>query len=165
MLTLSHLHFTGVTMIKVLFIKKSGEKILGTPIGATFGCQHERVKEKSRFGNYKLEKKVNTLSKTEPPPPHPKTWHSFFLFNQCGVASYNLTLQKTISPADLQLFGLSQTYLQAFQPAALAITYGHFLNAKPEACGQPAGSSPFSCVLGDPQMVAQTNVIGIQVLY
>jgi hypothetical protein len=57
----------------LIYKKKSEEKILGTPIGATFGCQHERVKEKSRFGNYKLKKKVNTLSKTEPPPPHPKT--------------------------------------------------------------------------------------------
>jgi hypothetical protein len=81
------------------------------------------------------------------------------------VASYNLTLQKTVSPADLQLFGLSHTYLQAFQPAALAITYGHFLNAKPEACGKPAGSSPFDCVPVEAQMVAQTNLIGIQVLY
>jgi hypothetical protein len=93
----------------------------------------------------------------------------FFLFQQCGVASYNLTLQKTLSPADLQQFGLSQTYLQSFQPAALAITYGHLLNARPEVCGQPAGSSPFICpapgtIPGYNLMVSQTNLIGIQVL-
>jgi hypothetical protein len=74
-------------------------------------------------------------------------------------------LQKTISPADLQQFGLSQTYLQSFQPAALAITYGQLLNDRPEVCGQPAGSSPFACPApGNNLMVSQTNLIGIQVL-
>jgi hypothetical protein len=82
---------------------------------------------------------------------------------KCGVATYNLTIQKKISPADLQLFGLSQAYLEAFRPAALAITYGHMLNARPEACGQPAGSSPFLCTPSSQQMVSQTNLISIQV--
>ncbi len=83
--------------------------------------------------------------------------------SKCGVATYNLTIQKKISPADLQLFGLSQAYLETFRPVALAITYGHMLNARPEACGQPAGSSPFLCTPSSQQMVSQTNLISIQV--
>ena len=73
---------------------------------------------------------------------------------QCDSLSYNLTLQRTLTPADLLLAGLSQAYLQTFQPAALAITYGHLLNAKVEACSSAnsasASSTPsnFDCAPG-----------------
>jgi hypothetical protein len=73
---------------------------------------------------------------------------------------YTLSLQKTITPSDLLLSGLSQAYLQTFQPAALAITYGHLLNADPVACGQTATGNPYVCAL---PLDGQNNVIGIEV--
>jgi hypothetical protein len=73
---------------------------------------------------------------------------------------YTLSLQKTITPSDLLLSGLSQAYLQTFQPAALAITYGHLLNADPVACGLTATNNPYLCAL---PLGGQNNVIGIEV--
>ncbi len=89
---------------------------------------------------------------------------------QCDSLSYNLTLQRTLTPADLLLAGLSQAYLQTFQPAALAITYGHLLNAKVEACRSPnnananaasasATPSNFDCAPGNECSLILTHFV------
>jgi predicted transporter len=51
-----------------------------------------------------------------------------------------------------------------FQPAAVATTYGHFLNAAVGSClSQPTATSPLVCAPGPDQLSSQNNVIGIYV--
>jgi hypothetical protein len=60
--------------------------------------------------------------------------------------------------------GFSQAYIQTFQPAAVATSYGHFLNAAIGSCvSQPAVTSPLACAPGGDQMTSQNNVLGIHV--
>jgi hypothetical protein len=69
-----------------------------------------------------------------------------------------------LSVNDLLASGFSQTYLQTFQPAAMAITYGHFLNAVVGSClSQPTATSPLACAPGPDQLSSQNNVLGIHI--
>jgi hypothetical protein len=59
--------------------------------------------------------------------------------------------------------GFSQSYIQTFQPAAVAVAYGHFLNAALGGCQPTAAASPLACAPGPNQMAVQNNQLGLQV--
>ena len=84
---------------------------------------------------------------------------------QCNAPVYAVSVGKSLSASDVEAVGgFSQAYLQALQPAAVATSYGHFLNADANGCYfATAATSPLQCAPNSTQLGSQNNSISIQV--